>query len=100
MSHPLFYLLLVTIKKNIYMSLHTHTQHLTLLVLINHEANQKCPIIIQRQLPKKRAGFFIIVIIQEYETSSKIPCNVAHFQETVLVRGTVQGYYLRLPGGA
>lgn len=79
-----------------YVSPHTHTQHLTVLALINHEANQKCPIIIKYKLSKRRAVFFIIVIIQEYETSSKIFCNVLHFQEMVLVRGTVQGYYLHL----
>lgn len=80
------------------MSLHKHTQHLTVLALINHEANQKCPIIIKCKLSKRQAVFFIIiVIIQEYETSSKIFCNVLHFQEVILVRGTVQGYYLHLP---
>lgn len=49
------------------------------------------------QAIQKQAVFFIIVIIQEYETSSKVFCNVLHFQEMVLVRGTIRGYYLHLP---
>lgn len=39
----------------------------------------------------------IIVIIQEYEASSKIFSSALHFQEAVLLKGTVRGYDLHLP---
>lgn len=51
-------------------SLHTHTRHLTVLALINHEANQKCPIIINASSLEGKLVFFL-VLIEEYETSSK-----------------------------
>lgn len=45
------------------MSLHTHTQHLTVLALISHEANQKCPIIIKCKLYKRQAGFLLLLLL-------------------------------------
>lgn len=79
-----------------YVSLHTHTRHRTVLALINHEASQKCPIIINASSLEGKL-VFSLVLIEEYETSSKSFCNGLHFQKMVLVRGTVQGYYLHLP---
>lgn len=45
------------------MSLHTHTQHLTVLALISYEANQKCPIIIKCKLSKRQAVFFLLLLL-------------------------------------
>lgn len=77
-------------------SLHTHTRHLTVLALINHEANQKCPIIIMQAL-WKASWFFSLFLLKNTKPAAKSFCNGLHFQEMVLVRGTVQGYYLHLP---
>lgn len=47
----------------------------------------------------KASCFFFPCSYSRIWTSSKSLCNGLHFQEVVLVRGTVQGYYLHLPWG-
>lgn len=58
-------------EEYLYKSLHIHTQYPTPLVLINHEENQKCPIIKQRKLPKRQAVFLLLSLFKNMKPAAK-----------------------------
>lgn len=48
-----------------------HTHSASDCISINHEANQKCPIILNASCLEGKLFFFFLVLIQEYEPAAK-----------------------------
>lgn len=73
------------------MSLHTHAQHLTVLAFINHEANQKCPIIIKCKLSKSKLFFLLLLLFKNMKPAAKSSVMCCIFRKWSWWEGRSEG---------